>query len=80
MVKFSGLNWISCTDPSASRDSGGLRTRRVHFLSEVAVGTDRETVLEEYWSRRTHDLRLDVCNPDRLFVSMPAEFGASDWT
>jgi hypothetical protein len=48
--------------------------------SGVAVGADRETVLEEYWSRRTHDLRLDVDNPDRWLVSMPGEFGASDWT
>jgi hypothetical protein len=74
--------WIFWSGDNFRRHSANAPNRQaiLQLYSGVAVGADRETVLQEYWSRRTHDLRLDVDNPDRWLVSMPGEFGASDWT
>jgi hypothetical protein len=71
---WSGDNFRRHSDNAANRQA----ILQIH--SGVAVGADRETVLQAFWSSRTHDLRLDVDNPDRWLVSMPGEFGASDWT
>jgi hypothetical protein len=51
---------------------------RLH--AALRVGDDFEKVLNEYWSQRTEELRLHVEARDQWFVSMPGEFGASDWT
>jgi len=51
---------------------------RLH--AALRVGDDFEKVLNEYWSQRTEELRLHVEVRDQWFVSMPGEFGASDWT
>jgi hypothetical protein len=55
------------------------REALVRIYSRISVGAPHEVVLQEYWSNRTSDLRLRADSSERWAVSMPSEFGASDW-
>ena len=45
----------------------------------VSVGASHSEVLSAYWQRRTDDLRLFADRPTDWIVTIPLEFGASDW-
>jgi len=74
--------WIFWSGDNFYRHSANAVNReavlRVH--GALRVDADRADVLQQYWSHRTQDLRLHVDTPARWVVSMPSEFGASDWT
>jgi len=56
------------------------RAALVRLHTALRIGAVRSSVLDEYWSQRTPDLRLHVDAADQWVVSMPLEFGANDWT
>jgi hypothetical protein len=60
--------------------NAGNRAGILRLYLAVGLGDDPGKVLQTYWSLRTEDLRLDVDSPGRWSVTMPGEFGASDWT
>lgn len=45
----------------------------------VPVGASHAEVLAAYWQHRSDDLRLFADRPTKWVITMPLEFGASDW-
>jgi hypothetical protein len=74
--------WIfSSGDNFRTHSTNALnRAAIVRLHGVLSIGAARSKVLDEYWSHRTPDLRLQVDARDRWVESMPAEFGATDWT
>jgi hypothetical protein len=74
--------WVFLSGDVFFRHSANAGNRdavlRVH--SALPIGADYGAVLKHYWSHRTQNLRLYVDTADLWVISMPSEFGASDWT
>lgn len=55
------------------------RAALVQIQDAVALGASHADVLAAYWRHRTDSLRLFADRPTDWVISMPLEFGASDW-
>lgn len=55
------------------------RDALVTIHSALNPGDSYATVLTTYWKDRTGELRISTESPTEWVVSMPMEFGASDW-
>ena len=62
---------------SANADN---RSAIIRLHAALNVGDDRDGVLEKYWSHRTRNLQLHAELAEHWCISMPLEFGATDWT
>lgn len=74
--------WIFWSGDNFQTHSANASNREaiVRLQTRLRIGADHEAVLQEYWSNRTQELRLHADNPEAWLISMPVEFGASDWT
>lgn len=52
----------------------------VKLHGEITPGDTREQVLRHYYALRTDNLRMSCDRPAEWIISMPLEFGASDWS
>jgi hypothetical protein len=55
------------------------RTALLQIRDGVAVGASHADVLAAYWQHRTDSLRLFADRSADWVITMPLEFGASDW-
>ena len=55
------------------------RTALLQIQDAVALGASHADVLAAYWKHRTDSLRLFADRPTGWVITMPLEFGASDW-
>jgi hypothetical protein len=55
------------------------RAALLQIHSAVALGASHAEVLAVYWQHRTNSLYLDADRPADWAISMPLEWGASDW-
>ena len=61
---------------------GGNASNRAALLKireQLSVGDGYEKTLKTYWQYASPDLRLYSGSPQMWSISMPSEFGASDW-
>ena len=55
------------------------RRALLEIRDAIAIGASYYEVLEAYWQHRTDSLRLFADRPTDWIITMPMEFGASDW-
>lgn len=55
------------------------RAALLTIQDSVALGASHADVLAAYWQHRTDSLRLFADRPANWVITMPLEFGASDW-
>lgn len=57
------------------------RKSLVSIRNDLHLGDDYKKVLENFWSKENDDtdLNISVFSSERWLISMPAEFGATDW-
>ena len=55
------------------------RIALLQIQDTVALGASHADVLAAYWQHRTDSLRLFADRPAAWVITMPLEFGASDW-
>ena len=55
------------------------RTAMLQIRDAIAIGASHTEVLAAYWQHRTEALRLFADRATGWVVTMPLEFGASDW-
>ena len=55
------------------------RTALLGIYDAVALGSSYDDVLKAYWQHRTRSLGLSAERPTDWSISMPLEFGATDW-
>jgi hypothetical protein len=55
------------------------RAALLQIRDAVSVGASHGEVLAAYWQHRTDSLRLFADRPADWIITMPLEFGASDW-
>lgn len=56
------------------------RAALLQVRDAIAVGASHADVLAAYWQHRTEALKLVADGPAEWIITMPLEFGASDWT
>ena len=55
------------------------RTALLLIRDAIGIGASHTEALTAYWQHRTGDLRLFADRPTDWIITMPLEFGASDW-
>jgi hypothetical protein len=55
------------------------RTALLQIRETIAIGASHTETLTAYWRHRTDDLKLFADRPTDWIITMPLEFGASDW-
>ena len=55
------------------------RRALLEIRDAIAIGASYSEVLKAYWQHRTDSLRLFADRPTDWTITMPMEFGASDW-
>jgi hypothetical protein len=63
----------------SSRRNAPNRAALRQVYEAVPVGALYAEVLAAYWQHRSDDLRLFADRPTEWAITMPVEFGASDW-
>lgn len=55
------------------------RAALLQIQAAIPIGASRDEVLTSYWRHRTDSLKLFADRPTDWIITMPQEFGASDW-
>lgn len=55
------------------------RKALLEIRERIGIGASQAEVLSAYWQHRTDVLRLFADRPTDWIITMPLEFGASDW-
>jgi hypothetical protein len=63
----------------SSQQNASHRAALVRIHEAVSVGSSHSDVLSAYWQSRTDSLRLIADTPSEWVITMPLEFGATDW-
>ncbi|MBE0702133.1 MAG: hypothetical protein IH582_03025 [Afipia sp.] len=63
----------------SSRRNAPNRAALRQVYEAVSVGASHSEVLSAYWQHRSDSLRLFADRPTGWVITMPQEFGASDW-
>jgi len=75
--------WVKCfwfTEVFRTHKSNEpQRAALLQIRDAVAIGASYADVLAAYWEHRTDSLRVFADRPDSWLITMPLEFGASDW-
>ena len=71
---FASGDWFRTHHQNACNRAALLKIRE-----DLRLGDGYEMVLRRYWQHASDDLTLYSGNPRGWSVSMPLEFGATDW-
>ena len=79
-----GIAWVKgfwLTEVFHTRKSNeSHRAALLQIRDAISIGASHADVLAASWQPRTDSLRLFADRPADWIITMPLEFGASDWT